>query len=81
MAAFVDLLLFSQLSHKRDLHKRDKYDRLLSMAKVILRIPTDQYAYIELELEVENSEEAVASYFELKRTYDKRKKEEKDLPF
>ena len=51
------------------------------MAKVILRIPTDQYAYIELELEVENSEEAVASYFELKRTYDKRKKEEKDLPF
>lgn len=51
------------------------------MAKVTLRIVTGQYEYIELEREVEDSEKAVESYFELKRAYAKRKKEEEDVPF
>lgn len=39
------------------------------MIKTILRLPTDEYSYIEVEVEVENFKDAANAYFELKEAY------------
>lgn len=39
------------------------------MIKTTLRLPTEEYAYIEVEVEVENLKEATAAYYELKEAY------------
>ncbi len=39
------------------------------MIKTTLRLPTDEYAYIEVEVEVESLKDATAAYFELKEAY------------
>lgn len=39
------------------------------MIKTTLRLPTDEYSYIEVEVEVENLKGATAAYYELKEAY------------